>query len=272
MSIKRSTAAKLGQEIVRILGEGAYDGPNGKVAIADAVSRARDGTKSYPPEHPLPELAFDAARPTRFSVVNGTTLASARDLVSAGARPAALNFASAKNPGGGFLGGAVAQEESLARASALYACIEGQPMYAHHRTHVDPMYTAWAIYSPDVLVLRDEDGALLAEPWPCAFITAPAPNAKVVLERDPSRRPEIRAQMELRIARVLTIAAAHGHAALVLGAWGCGVFGNDTEEVAELFDRALRGPFRGAFEEIVFAVLDRSPEERFIGPFARRFT
>jgi uncharacterized protein (TIGR02452 family) len=70
---------------------------------------------------------------------------------------------------------------------------------------------------------------------------------------------------------VLAIAAAHGHAAPVLGAWGCGVFKNDPVEVADLFAAALRGPFRGAFATVVFAVLDRSPERRVIGPFERTF-
>jgi uncharacterized protein (TIGR02452 family) len=70
---------------------------------------------------------------------------------------------------------------------------------------------------------------------------------------------------------VLTIAAAHGHDALVLGAWGCGVFGNDTQEIAELFHSALSYHFQGVFTRIVFAVLDWSEERRFIGPFQRLF-
>jgi hypothetical protein len=33
----------------------------------------------------------------------------------------------------------------------------------------------------------------------------------------------------------------------------------------------LQGPFQGAFAHVVFAVLDTSPERRFIGPFERAF-
>lgn len=63
----------------------------------------------------------------------------------------------------------------------------------------------------------------------------------------------------------------HGHVALVLGAWGCGVFQNDPARVAELFREALAGRFRGAFTHAVFAVLDTSPEQRFLRPFQRAF-
>ena len=57
----------------------------------------------------------------------------------------------------------------------------------------------------------------------------------------------------------------------MLGAWGCGVFQNDPEQIAELFQIALEGPFRGAFSHVAFAVLDRSDDKRFIGPFERAF-
>jgi uncharacterized protein (TIGR02452 family) len=58
---------------------------------------------------------------------------------------------------------------------------------------------------------------------------------------------------------------------LVLGAWGCGVFGNDPREIATLFHAALSGPYQGAFADVVFAITDWSPESGFIGPFERVF-
>lgn len=271
MYMKRSTAAQVGNDTLRILEAGYYTSPEGlRVAVADLVQRAVAGTCSYPPSVSLPRVSPGTCA-TRFEVENESTLAAARRLAAAGHRPAALNFASAKNPGGGFLGGARAQEESLARASGLYACIQGNPMYEFHRNQSDALYTAYAIYSPDVPVFRDDEGTLLEAPHLCAFITAPAVNANVVLQRDPRRRSDIHDAMEIRVRRVLTIAAAHGHRALVLGAWGCGVFGNDCQEVAELFHSALATEFSGVFETVVFAVLDGSPEERFIGPFRTMF-
>jgi len=133
------------------------------------------------------------------------------------------------------------------------------------------MYTSYAIYSTDVPVFRTDEGALLAKPYLCSFITCPAVNAEVVLERDPSRRPQIRTAMAERVRRVLTIAALHEHEALVLGAWGCGVFGNDCREIAELFHESLAKEFHGVFAHVVFAILDWSEERRFIGPFRQVF-
>jgi uncharacterized protein (TIGR02452 family) len=269
--MKRTTAAELGRDTVRILHAGRYTNPAGEIVeIADLVERSVSRTCSYPPSTSLPRVAL-GDRETHFEVKNESTLAAARQLVEQGHRPMALNFASAKHPGGGFLGGARAQEESLARSSGLYACLAGNPMYDYHKAQSDGMYSDYAIYSPDVPVFRDDEGTLLERPYLCSFITSPAVNAKVALARDPGRRSEIRHVMEARVRRVLSIAAAHEHEALVLGAWGCGVFGNDTREVAELFREALAYHFQGVFATVVFAVLDWSEERRFIGPFKNLF-
>jgi uncharacterized protein (TIGR02452 family) len=269
--IARERAAKLGRETVKILEAGHYRAHTGeRVEIAGLVRKAVDGTRAYPPDQPIPDIQ-PGSQTTHIEVENETTLAAARRLITAGRRVAALNFASARNPGGGFLSGARAQEESLARSSGLYACLAGQPMYAYHRARRDPMYTDYAIYSPDVPVFRTDDGTLLEQPHLCSFITCPAVNAGVVLQRDPSRKPEIRTAMQQRIARVLTIAALQKHDTLVLGAWGCGAFGNDSREIAELFEQALSGGFRGVFSQVVFAIVDWSNDSQFIGPFYSAF-
>ena len=271
MFLNRQRATKLGQETVRIIEAGCYTTEKGTVVeIGDLLRRAVSGTCSYPPNHPLPDPQI-GNKETGIEVENATTLAAARQLIQAGYRPVALNFASAKTPGGGFLTGARAQEESLARSSGLYACLNGNPMYDAHRAQPDPMYTSYAIYSPDVPVFRADDGVLLDQPYLCSFITCPAVNAKVVLERHPPRRSEIRDAMGERVLKVLTIAAEKGHEAIILGAWGCGVFGNDPKEVAQLFREALTEAFRGVFVRVVFAVLDSSEETQIIGSFRNAF-
>ena len=58
---------------------------------------------------------------------------------------------------------------------------------------------------------------------------------------------------------------------LVLGAWGCGAFGNDGRLIARLFHEAIDGEFRGVFQEIVFAITDWSDDKKFIGPFQKAF-
>ncbi|WP_432055746.1 TIGR02452 family protein [Streptomyces sp. bgisy022] len=175
--------------------------------------------------------------------------------------PAVLNFASARNPGGGYLNGAQAQEEALCRASALHTCLLRVPaFYEHHRAHRDPFYTDRVIHSPAVPVFRDDRGRLLDEPFTAHFLTSPAPNAGVILRRLPDRAAEIPGAVAERAGRVLETAAAVGHRRLVLGAWGCGVFRNDPAVVAGAF-RSLIGPggrFAGTFDHVVFAVLDRT--------------
>ena len=129
-------------------------------------------------------------------------------------------------------------------------------MYAFHSARHDALYTDWVMYCPEVPVFRDDDGEVLVSPFRCAFVTAPAPNVRGMGDRAlaPERQLEIRRALETRIDRVLAVAFLHGHDKLVLGAWGCGAFGNDPELVAGLFHHALTVEWAGAFSEVVFAI------------------
>jgi uncharacterized protein (TIGR02452 family) len=268
--MKHTSLAAVAEETLAILRAGQYTNPSGRVVpLARQLRQAKEGTRSYPPQAEVAVPAF-ANRPTRVEVANASTLDVARGLAGQGQRVAALNFASAKNPGGGFLTGARAQEESLARASGLYATLLGDPMYDHHRSHPDPLYTTWVIYSPEVPVFRLDEGQLLGEPYCCSFLTSPAVNVGALRHRD-RRGDEVRRVMQERVERVLGVAALHGHEVLVLGAWGCGVFRNDPGQVAELFQAALAGRFRGAFTRVAFAVLDSSAEQHILAAFEQVF-
>jgi uncharacterized protein (TIGR02452 family) len=202
------------------------------------------------------------------------SLQAARRLYVAGAeRIAVLNFASARNPGGGYLGGAKAQEEDLCRNALLYPCLLRAPdYYAAHRASSDLLYSDRVIWSPDVPVHRGDDGRL-AEPYPVSFLTAAAPNAGEVLRRDPDAGPRIRRALHRRTERVLAVAAHHGARHLVLGAWGCGVFRNDPREVAEAFHTHLTGDgaFSSSFECVVFAVWHRTSDSANRAAFADCF-
>jgi uncharacterized protein (TIGR02452 family) len=269
----------LAEEAVAIAERGDYALPSGRrVSIADAVARAVRGTRLYTPDdHAALERASvtAAAAPCRFEVTGETTAAAARRLVEeeGEVRVAALNFASGKNPGGGFLRGTKAQEEDLARCSALYACqITQRAYYDENRASGSALYTDHLIYAPDVPFFRDERLELLPAPFLVSILTSPAPKAGEALARDPGVGPAIRATLWRRSGQVLRVAAAEGHRTLVLGAWGCGVFKNDPEEVAEAFATWLGGPaFTGAFARVVFAVYDRSEGQENRRAFEMRF-
>ena len=186
---------------------------------------------------------------------NESTLAAARRL---GEPVAALVFASARNPGGGFRTGARAQEEDIARASALYACLTTVPtFYERHRADRDLRCSNRVIYAPGVPVFRDDTGRFLHHPYHVTMLTAAAPNLHALTGQQPKLVATVPSALRARAHRILAVAAAHGHRRLVLGAWCCGVFGNDPTTVAAAFTAALHEC--NHFDHIVFAVLDRAP-------------
>jgi uncharacterized protein (TIGR02452 family) len=230
------------------------------------VESACSTKRSIAPDASLPTPEQISQLVTRIRVANETTLQASLCLVESGLRTLALNFANGIQPGGGFLGGARAQEEVLCRSSALYRTLVDDPMYEHHRGRQRPDSTDWAIYSPDVPVFRKDDGTELDHPWLLSFLTSAAPYAPAI------GQPEAGNLLQKRILRVFAIARAYGYSSLVLGAWGCGAFANDPHRTADDFRHALETEYSGAFSDVVFAITDWSPERRFLGPFRDVFS
>ena len=266
--IPRLLAIQLGREAVEISEAGMYVGPEGESNIAAQVRSSVEKTKYYGPDH-AHEAPSQGKHETQFEVTNETTLSAHRRHQAKGRNVVSLNFASATSPGGGFLSGARAQEEYLCRSSALYLTFRDCPMYRYHREKGNCLYSDAMIYSPDVPVFRGDDHELLPSPYPASFITSAAPLATHVNLHELKHLPKI---IYDRALKVLAVAKANGHDSLILGAWGCGAFGNNGNLVADLFHKALTQDFAGAFKEVTFAIVDTSPEGRFIRPFSRRFS
>ena len=266
LDIDRQTARRLGEEAVRYIEQGWYPARDGRrVTWSELVERARKRKASIPPDANLPAPPDPFHPVTLVEMANETSLAAARRLVEAGKRPLILNMANGVHPGGGFLQGSRAQEESLCRSSALYATLVGDPMYAAHARRPVPDSTEWAILSPDVPVFRDDDGTPLDEPWLVSFISCAAPYAPTV------GQPRAGDLLDARIGRLLQIARAYGYTSLGLGAWGCGAFGNDPDRTARDFRRHLED-CAGAFEQVVFAITDWSLERATLSPFIGAFS
>ena len=263
--LPRAQCQRWGQETLAAIDTGGYTNALGaRVDWQAAVANARATKHSLPSDAPLPPAGPLRYPSTPVQVVNAMTLAVARRLAEVHQRVLVLNFANGIEPGGGFLQGNRAQESVLCRSSALYATLQDDPMYAAHAKRPRPDSTDWAILSPDVPIYRDDDGVPLEQPWTVSVLTCAAPYA-------PTLGVEVAADlMRSRIRRILAIARSAGYPALVLGAWGCGTYGNDPKRIAALFHAALKEQ-AGAFAEVVFAIADWSTERAFLGPFSAEF-
>jgi len=283
MNIK-TKRADIAADTLEILKNGFYINPEGdKVFIKTDHEKAVSRTVLFKP------LRFDEVfkqrdfimiskerLQTSFEVTVETTLACAYRLCSEDTSQsiALLNFASAKNPGGGFLGGSQAQEESIARSSSLYHCLSvHQAMYIANRNERSCLYTDHMIYAPAVPVFKDDEGNTLHNFYKVNMITAPAVNKGAILANEPQNIIHVQPVMLSRIEKILSIAVVNKIDTLILGAWGCGVFRNDLVEIAKLFARQLidNPLYAKAFRKVVFAIPDNE-DRKIAGPFERQFS
>ncbi|MCR4792365.1 MAG: TIGR02452 family protein [Lachnospiraceae bacterium] len=257
-------------ETIKICSEGKYilDGkeivfPDGKYDQAEVITPEM-GAALIAEESNMPE---DREK-CRITVKNSDSFAAARSYDDA----LVMNFANAHNPGGGFRFGATAQEEALCRCSTLYSSIMSKTaakMYKYNNSHINSVESDYMIISPDVLVFRDEKLNLLEHPFRTAVITVPAPNRYGAAALASSAKIEDTFMRRIRI--ILKVSAKRGYRNLVLGAWGCGAFGNKPDKVADYFRRAIIDEKLGCFfDEICFAIYG-SEDGRNITAFRKVF-
>jgi len=154
-----------------------------------------------------------------------------------------LNFASAKNPGGGVFSGARTQEESLCRASTLYPCLNTEFLqdnyYSYHK-NIKKDYSDRVIYIPDVIVFKSDNDVfsqtLEENKWyKIDVISCAAHNQKAYkLEYEKLKQLNYN-----RLKGIIECAVENNVDNLILGAFGCGAFGNDPKLVSKAFKKIL---------------------------------
>lgn len=178
-----------------------------------------------------------------------TTTITVEDVDTLGAaqqyqEPCCLNFASHKRPGGGYKSvqhipmPIKTQEEDLFRRSNLPELMDNKHIRQHY-----PLKDEKGIYTNNIQVDRDQK-LVPHDPYFISLITV----AALV---DPGLGHPM---TEKKVRRILEIAADNRQKTLILGAWGCGAFRNEPEEIAALFKTHLEGDFKGVFETVVFAI------------------
>jgi len=222
-----------------------------------------------------------------ISTLDGARLLAStlRNNPTANSRIAVLNFASATKPGGGFLNGAQAQEESIARSSTLYSTLLEKPAQQfydlHTQTPENLYYTHAMIYSPKVKVFRDDHGGwtqpITVDVLTCAAVNAGKIRASAFAggRRRDATENSIEKEMKERMGRILYLLEKEDVKNVVLGSFGTGVFGNDVRVVARLWAELLATPtarFRTSFDRVIFAITGKSTYVEFANAFQRDTT
>lgn len=163
---------------------------------------------------------------------------------------AVLNFSSYKNPGGMFLNGSKAQEECLCHESFLYNVLSQFVLefYDWNNLHKNKaLYLNRGLFSPDIWFFRENSHV------ECSVITCAAPNKSAAQKYQNVSDEENTKILRSRIKFVLDMAKDNNVSTLILGAYGCGVFGQDATEVANIFKEYLTTTHK-YFDTVVFAV------------------
>ena len=240
------------------------------------------GTRIYNDKstYALPYKNFQST--PNYFVLNDTTIKGALFLFGGNNKVGILNFASAIKAGGGWINGRVAQEEDIMRKTTLFPSLVIQDKFYKEHTKDNPFYSNTIIYSPNVYIMKDENFQYRALKE-INVVTSAAVNLtdiknNLILSNylnDYNNKNNVDLVTEImkkRMQRILLIFAENNIKNIVLGAFGCGVFGQDANNIANVWKYLLKDKhLEKYFDNIVFAVLDNSPNKCNYTPFENLF-
>lgn len=194
----------------------------------------------------------------RISILNLTSVDAVyrmRKEYGDNARISLLNFASFISPGGLFLSGSNAQEESICAESILYNVLSHPYIngYYDHNDYQDNilnhgLYHNCGLYTPDIIFNSDNyDEYVKAD-----VMTISAPFWKKARTRYDVSIEKIHQACDDRVHTVFEMAREHNVDVLILGAFGCGVFGCDPKIMCNYFKKYMN-KYYGEFD-IIFAI------------------
>ena len=266
----------MAKETLVIQNQGFYMAPSGKrVDISASMKHSIQSSYLLTPNegnNVVEKLSIISNHgQTQYKVINASIIQVIVGEPKTDTPVAVLNFASAKNPGGGFLNGSMAQEEALAISSGLYnTLLPHKEYYEKNRACPSMMYTNHAIYSPDVVFFRDSKYELLELPVTASVLTLPAVNMGQVISKGEDinlAKEEMKNRMRLSLA----IFAKEQNERIILGAYGCGVFANNPHDVARWwYELLIDENYACFFKMVLFVILDK-PGGDNIEAFSRKF-
>lgn len=292
---RRERLKRVADTTLRALKRGSYEYRGETIYISQAVKQSVDATVFYSEDSLTlgewkrqPRPFTQGGEEATFSILNVSTLDAAKILTNSyrfhaaknGVAPpktGVLNFASATQPGGGFMKGAEAQEESIARVSSLYPSLtskEGKRLYDAQGHSRSPFHTHSMVWSPGVVVFQN-DYAETVQAYQIGVVSCAAVDARKLLEDKQSWQTgqaeiDIEAAMRERMGRILYLFEIQGVRNIVLGTFGTGVFKNKISEVARIWAELLvkkDSRFRYSFDRVIFAVTGDSTFAEFKGRF-----
>jgi uncharacterized protein (TIGR02452 family) len=208
-------------------------------------------------------IKINTRKPQKFHDIEVINSDSVSCLLSEGRKykkACVLNMASYKHAGGGVERGTKSQEEDLCRCSNLFSTLP-QEEY--------PLSEDEILYSSDVLFFKDSNYQFITDVVYCDVVSAPAinlnrsystslPNVEVkkyveVIADPPENYAEI---MKNKITAMFDLSIKNGCDCIILGAWGCGVYKNKPEHVAQFFKEVISENNYQKMIKIFFAIID----------------
>lgn len=212
--------------------------------FTDTFNKSYDLEKGATKLHNLEEIGgpYLSVYDGNIKVINTDTVSALIEYSKLG-KTGVLNMASYKRPGGGVERGARAQEECLFRCSNLSHSIS---------TDFYPLSDDVCLYTQDAIFFKDKDydymSNILSDVITIAAINLNGSNHQPTTYRNLTLQ---------KIRLMLSIPAKHGVENLILGAWGCGVFGNDPQIMSNFFEQVLIGEgYASLYKNVVFAIIN----------------